>query len=107
MTICNMAIEAGARAGIIAPDSKTAEYLKGRQYAPKPADWDKAVAYWNTLASDADATFDSVVVLNGADIAPQVTWGTSPEQVLPINGLVPDPAQEKDATCLLYTSRCV
>ncbi len=98
MTICNMAIEAGARAGIIAPDAKTAEYLKGRQYAPKPADWDKAVAYWNTLASDADATFDSVVELKGADIAPQVTWGTSPEQVLPINGLVPDPAQEKDAT---------
>jgi len=98
MTICNMAIEAGARAGIIAPDAKTAEYLKGRQYAPKPADWNKAVAYWNTLASDKDATFDSVVELNGADIAPQVTWGTSPEQVLPINGRVPDPAQEKDAT---------
>jgi 3-isopropylmalate/(R)-2-methylmalate dehydratase large subunit len=98
MTICNMAIEAGARAGIIAPDAKTAEYLKGRQYAPKPADWNKAVAYWNTLASDKDATFDSVVELNGADIAPQVTWGTSPEQVLPINGRVPDPAHEKDAT---------
>jgi 3-isopropylmalate/(R)-2-methylmalate dehydratase large subunit len=98
MTICNMAIEAGARAGIIAPDAKTAEYLKGRQYAPKPADWDMAVAYWNTLASDTDATFDSVVELKGSDIAPQVTWGTSPEQVLPINGRVPDPAQEKDAT---------
>jgi 3-isopropylmalate/(R)-2-methylmalate dehydratase large subunit len=98
MTICNMAIEAGARAGIIAPDAKTAEYLKGRQYAPKPADWNKAVAYWNTLGSDKDATFDSVVELNGADIAPQVTWGTSPEQVLPINGRVPDPAHEKDAT---------
>lgn len=98
MTICNMAIEAGARAGIIAPDAKTAAYLKGRQYAPKAADWDKAVAYWNTLASDADATFDSVVELKGADIAPQVTWGTSPEQVLPISGRVPDPAQEKDAT---------
>ena len=98
MTICNMAIEAGARAGIIAPDSKTADYLKGRQYAPKPADWDKAVAYWNSLATDADATFDSVVELKGAEIAPQVTWGTSPEQVLPINGRVPDPAQEKDAT---------
>jgi len=98
MTICNMAIEAGARAGIIAPDAKTAEYLKGRQYAPKSADWDKAVAYWNTLASDADVTFDSVVELKGEDIAPQVTWGTSPEQVLPINGRVPDPAQENDAT---------
>ena len=98
MTVCNMAIEAGARAGIIAPDAKTAEYLKGRLYAPKAANWDKAVAYWNTLATDADANFDSVVELNGADIAPQVTWGTSPEQVLPIGGRVPDPANEKDAT---------
>ncbi len=98
MTICNMAIEAGARAGIIAPDDKTAEYLKGRQYAPKGANWDKATAYWSTLQSDADAQFDSVVELKGADIAPQVTWGTSPEQVLPIGGRVPDPAQEKDAT---------
>ena len=98
MTVCNMAIEAGARAGIIAPDAKTAEYLSGRLYAPKTANWDKAVAYWNTLNSDADAKFDSVVELNGADIAPQVTWGTSPEQVLPIGGHVPDPANEKDAT---------
>ena len=98
MTVCNMAIEAGARAGIIAPDAKTAEYLSGRLYAPKAANWDKAVAYWNTLASDADAVYDSVVTLNAADIAPQVTWGTSPEQVLPIGGRVPDPAQEKDAT---------
>jgi 3-isopropylmalate/(R)-2-methylmalate dehydratase large subunit len=98
MTVCNMAIEAGARAGIIAPDAKTAEYLSGRLYAPKAANWEKAVAYWNTLSSDADAKFDSTVVLNGADIAPQVTWGTSPEQVLPIGGRVPDPANEKDAT---------
>ena len=98
MTICNMAIEAGARAGIIAPDEKTAEYLKGRQYAPKGANWDKAVVYWNTLQTDADAQFDSIVTLAGAEIAPQVTWGTSPEQVLPIGGRVPDPAQEKDAT---------
>ena len=98
MTICNMAIEAGARAGIIAPDEKTAEYLKGRQYAPKGANWDKATAYWNRLQTDADAKFDSIETLAGADIAPQVTWGTSPEQVLPIGGRVPDPAQEKDAT---------
>jgi 3-isopropylmalate/(R)-2-methylmalate dehydratase large subunit len=98
MTVCNMAIEAGARAGIIAPDEKTAEYLKGRQYAPKGANWDKAVAYWNTLASDTDAVFDMVVPMNAADIAPQVTWGTSPEQVLPVGGRVPDPANEKDAT---------
>jgi 3-isopropylmalate/(R)-2-methylmalate dehydratase large subunit len=98
MTICNMAIEAGARAGIIAPDEKTAAYLKGRLHAPKTADWDKAVTYWNTLKTDADAQFDTVVTLNGADIAPQVTWGTSPEQVLPIGGRVPDPAKEMDAT---------
>ncbi len=98
MTVCNMAIEAGARAGIIAPDFKTADYLKGRLYAPKAANWDKALAYWNTLSSDADAKFDVIVPLDGADIAPQVTWGTSPEQVLPIGGRVPDPANEKDAT---------
>ena len=98
MTICNMAIEAGARAGIIAPDAKTADYLKGRQYAPKGANWEKAVAYWNTLASDDGAIYDLTVELKGADIAPQVTWGTSPEQVLPIGGRVPDPAKEMDAT---------
>ena len=98
MTICNMAIEAGARAGIIAPDEKTAAYLKGRTHAPKGENWDKAVAYWETLHSDADAKFDSMVKLNGADIAPQVTWGTSPEQVLPIGANVPDPANEADAT---------
>ncbi len=98
MTICNMAIEAGARAGIIAPDEKTAEYLKGRQYAPKANQWDQAVAYWSTLKSDADAVFDSVVELKGAEIEPQVTWGTSPEQVLPIGATVPDPAKENDAT---------
>ena len=98
MTICNMAIEAGARAGIIAPDEKTSSYLKGRLHAPKGENWDKAVAYWKTLNSDVDAKFDSVVTLNGADIAPQVTWGTSPEQVLPIGANVPDPAKEADAT---------
>lgn len=98
MTICNMAIEAGARAGIMAPDVKTAEYLKGRQYAPKADQWDQAVAYWNTLHTDADADFDAVIELNGADIQPQVTWGTSPEQVLPIGAAVPDPAKETDAT---------
>ena len=98
MTVCNMAIEAGARAGIIAPDNKTADYLKGRQYAPKGENWDKAVAYWSTLNSDNTAVFDSTVLLDAATIAPQVTWGTSPEQVLPINGFVPDPAKELDAT---------
>jgi 3-isopropylmalate/(R)-2-methylmalate dehydratase large subunit len=98
MTICNMAIEAGARAGIIAPDEKTVAYLKGRKYAPKGADWDNAVKYWNTLQTDADAQFDSVVELKGAVIEPQVTWGTSPEQVVAIGARVPDPTQEKDAT---------
>ncbi len=96
MTVCNMAIEAGARAGLVAADDKTIAYLKGRQYAPKGADWDKAVDYWNTLHSDADAKFDAVIEINGADIAPQVTWGTSPEQVLPVNGRVPNPANETD-----------
>jgi 3-isopropylmalate/(R)-2-methylmalate dehydratase large subunit len=98
MTICNMAIEAGARAGLIAADEKTSAYLKGRLHAPKGADWDKAVAYWNTLHSDADAQFDAVVELRGEDIAPQVTWGTSPELVLPIGSRVPDPAKENDPT---------
>lgn len=98
MTICNMAIEAGARAGIIAPDEKTFAYLKGRQHAPKGAQWDQAVAYWSTLKTDPDAQFDAVVELDGAAIEPQVTWGTSPEQVLPVGAKVPDPAQETDAT---------
>ena len=96
MTLCNMAIEAGARAGIIAPDDKTAAYLKGLTHAPKGADWDKAVAYWKTLKSDADARFDAVVELKAAAIEPQVTWGTSPEQVLAVGGRVPDPSQEAD-----------
>jgi 3-isopropylmalate/(R)-2-methylmalate dehydratase large subunit len=96
MTICNMAIEAGARAGLIAADDKTIEYLKGRLHAPKGEDWDKAVTYWNTLQSDEDAQFDAVVELRGEEIAPQVTWGTSPEQVLSIGSRVPDPANEAD-----------
>jgi 3-isopropylmalate/(R)-2-methylmalate dehydratase large subunit len=96
MTICNMAIEAGARAGLIAADDKTIEYLKGRLHAPKGDDWDKAVTYWNTLQSDEDAQFDAVVELRGEEIAPQVTWGTSPEQVLSIGSRVPDPANEAD-----------
>jgi 3-isopropylmalate/(R)-2-methylmalate dehydratase large subunit len=96
MTLCNMAIEGGARAGLVAPDEKTIAYLKGRQFAPKGADWDKAVAYWQTLQSDADAIFDTVIELDAAAIAPQVTWGTSPEQVLPIEGRVPNPANESD-----------
>jgi 3-isopropylmalate/(R)-2-methylmalate dehydratase large subunit len=96
MTLCNMAIEAGARAGVVAPDEKTVDYLKGRQYAPKGSDWDKAVAYWVTLKSDPGAKFDAVVEIDAALIEPQVTWGTSPEQVLPVGGRVPNPASEPD-----------
>ena len=97
MTLCNMTIEAGARAGLIAPDAVTFAYIEGRPRAPKGADWDKAVAYWKTLSSDADAAFDSEIVLNAADIPPMVTWGTSPEQGLPITGHIPDPAKIADA----------
>lgn len=98
MTICNMAIEAGARAGMVAVDDITINYVKGKPFAPKDAQWEQAVAAWRDLHSDADAIFDSVVVLNGADIKPQVTWGTSPEMVLPVDAKVPDPAAESDAT---------
>ncbi len=107
MTVCNMAIEAGARAGLVAVDEKTIEYLKGRLLAPGTdqitgqfvggVDWDQAVAYWKTLQSDDDAAFDAVVELDAAQIIPQVTWGTSPEMVLGIDGQVPDPDKEKDA----------
>jgi len=96
MTVCNMAIEAGARAGFVAVDDKTIEYVKGRPFAPDPEHWDKAVADWRTLHSDAGAEFDKVVVIPGADIMPQVTWGTSPEMVVPVTGAVPDPAREGD-----------
>jgi len=92
MTLCNMAIEAGARAGMVAVDQTTIDYVKGRPYSPTGAAWDQAVAWWNTLHSDADAVFDRVVELDAATIAPQVTWGTSPEMVTTINGRVPDPA---------------
>ncbi len=91
MTVCNMAIEGGARAGLIAPDEKTFDYLRGRPHAPKGAAWEAAVAWWRTLHTDAGAHFDKVVTLAGGDIAPVVTWGTSPEDVLPITATVPDP----------------
>ncbi|HEB28736.1 MAG TPA: 3-isopropylmalate dehydratase large subunit [Porticoccus sp.] len=96
MTVCNMAIEAGARVGMVAADSKTIEYFKGRQFAPTGEVWDQAVAYWETLQSDADATFDAVVEFSGGDIAPQVTWGTSPEMVAPVTGLIPRAENEQD-----------
>ena len=91
LTVSNMAIEGGARAGLIAPDAVTFEYLKGRPYAPKGADWDAAVAYWKSLATDPGATYDKSVLIDAADIAPSVTWGTSPEDVVPITGVVPAP----------------
>lgn len=97
MTVCNMSIEAGARAGLIAPDEKTFEYIKGRPMAPTGEDWDKAVAYWKTLPSDEGATYDKEITLKAEDIAPTVTWGTSPQDVVAITGNVPDPANENDA----------
>ncbi len=96
MTVCNMAIEAGARAGLVAVDSKTIDYVKGRLLAPTGVEWDHAAAYWKTLQSDPDAHFDAVVELDASQIVPQVTWGTSPEMVLGIDGRVPDPDKEKD-----------
>jgi 3-isopropylmalate/(R)-2-methylmalate dehydratase large subunit len=92
MTVCNMTIEAGARAGLIAPDETTFEYLKGRPLAPKAGAWEQAVAYWRTLPSDEGATYDEEVTLDVSALEPQVTWGTSPEDVLPISARVPDPA---------------
>jgi 3-isopropylmalate/(R)-2-methylmalate dehydratase large subunit len=97
MTVCNMAIEAGARAGMVAVDEATIGYVKGRPLAPVGPEWDQAVAYWRTLVSDADAKFDREVALDGRAILPQVTWGTSPEMVAPVDGAVPDPDKEKDA----------
>ncbi len=94
MTICNMAIEAGARVGMVAVDQKTIDYVKGRPFAPKGEDWDAAVAAWQDLHSDPDAEFDTVVELRAEDIEPQVTWGTSPEMVVPVSARVPDPAAE-------------
>lgn len=96
MTVCNMAIEAGARVGFVAVDETTIEYLKGRTFAPKAADWEKATAYWRMLVSDADATFDVIVELDASSIAPQVTWGTSPEMVVSIEGNIPAPEDFSD-----------
>ena len=96
MTICNMSIEAGARAGLVSPDDTTFDYVRGRPYAPKGEAFEQAVAYWRTLVSDADARFDREVELAAEEIAPLVTWGTSPEDVVPITGLVPDPAAATD-----------
>ncbi len=96
LSMCNMSIEGGARAGLVAPDETTFEYIKGRPFAPKGADFDAAVAYWKTLPSDAGAHYDKIVELRAEDIIPQVTWGTSPETVIPVTGSVPNPADEPD-----------
>ncbi len=107
MTLCNMAIEAGARAGLVAVDDKTIEYLRGRPLSPNGVEWDHAVAYWKTLQSDTDAHFDAVVQISAAEIAPQVTWGTSPEMVLSVLDRVPDPDKEKDANKRLAIERAL
>src|SRR6186713_1693306 len=96
MTVCNMAIEAGARAGLIAVDDTTIAYVKGRPFTPAGLEWDHAVTYWRTLHTDPGAHFDSVVTLDAAEVSPQVTWGTSPEMVVAIDDRVPDPEREKD-----------
>jgi 3-isopropylmalate/(R)-2-methylmalate dehydratase large subunit len=96
MTLCNLAIESGARAGLVAPDQKTLDFIKDREYAPKGADWNEAVSYWMGMRTDEGAEFDKVVTINADDIAPQVTWGTSPEQVTTVNGAVPYPEDFKD-----------
>ena len=96
MTVCNMTIEGGARAGLIQPDEKTFKYLENKPLSPKKDNWNKALDYWNNLKSDKDCKFDKVIVLNGDEVVPQVTWGTSPQDVVPVNGSVPDPKKEKD-----------
>ena len=96
MTICNMSIEAGARAGLIAPDEKTFNYLKGKPMSPKGTNWEHALNYWSKLKSDPGAKFDKEIEIKGEDINPMVTWGTSPQDVVPINGIVPDPEKESD-----------
>jgi 3-isopropylmalate/(R)-2-methylmalate dehydratase large subunit len=107
MTVCNMSIEAGARAGLVAPDEKTFAYMMGRPYAPKGAAWEQALAYWKTLPSDAGATYDKEAHLDAKDIAPHVTWGTNPEQAAPITGRVPDPKDEADPLKRAFIERAL
>ena len=107
MTVCNMSIEAGARAGMVAPDQTTFDYVKGRPFAPKGEAYDRAVAWWKTLPSDPDAVFDKEVRLDAAQIIPQVTWGTSPEDVLPIDGVIPNPADYADEGRRVQVQRMV
>lgn len=107
MTLCNMSIEAGARGGLVAPDEKTFAYLEGRAMAPQGEDWDKAVVYWRTLKSDVDAVFDKEITIDTANLPPLVTWGTSPQDVVPITGQVPDPAKISDAGRRRATERAL
>ncbi|NBC35985.1 3-isopropylmalate dehydratase large subunit [Novosphingobium sp. FSY-8] len=107
MTLCNMMIEAGSRVGLIAPDDTTFAYIKGRRLAPKGAQWDQAVAYWRSLASDPGATYDRTVTIDVSALAPQVSWGTTPDQTLPIDGVVPDPAQIADATAARQAEKAI
>jgi 3-isopropylmalate/(R)-2-methylmalate dehydratase large subunit len=105
LTVCNMSIEAGARAGMVAPDETTYAYLKGRPFAPKGAAWDRALAYWKTLPSDPDAVFDAEIALDATRLAPMVTWGNSPEDASPVTGKVPDPKSETDPERRSYLQR--
>lgn len=107
MTVCNMTIEGGARAGLIAPDDTTFEYLKGRPQAPRGAAWDQAVAFWRTLGTDEGARYDAVVTVDASKVEPMVTWGTSPQDVLPISAVVPDPDDQKDEACLMAMVRAL
>ncbi len=107
MTICNMSIEAGARAGMIAPDETTFAYLKDRPHAPKGADWDAAVAYWRTLVTDDDATFDAEVTIDATTLTPYVTWGTNPGQGLPLSASVPSPADATDEVAKVAIERAL
>lgn len=107
MTICNMSIEAGARAGMVAPDETTFEYIKGRPHAPEGEEWERAVEYWTSLRSDEDAVFDAEVVLEAADIEPFVTWGTNPGQGVPLSAAVPDPESIADETKRLAAERAL
>jgi len=107
MTVCNMSVEVGARAGLMAPDAMTFDYICGRPYAPKGAAWEQATANWHRLVSDPDATYEKVFTLNAADVAPMVTWGTNPETAVPITGTVPDPEQADDAATCAQLQRMV
>jgi 3-isopropylmalate/(R)-2-methylmalate dehydratase large subunit len=107
MTVCNMSIEAGARAGLVVPDEETFAYIKGRPYAPTGADWERAIAYWRTLTTDEGAAFDREVYLHASEIAPMITWGTSPEDVVPVTGVVPAPSQAPDPACSARMDRAL